>query len=93
MSGDDYHGYGLDKLKDEQKDHTKVASDADFNSAYGSDIDEESLPAYESREAEERQTTTVFVAWTSVPRSPSSPTNNSDDCVVRMSSSYFCGLY
>lgn len=85
MSGDDYNGYGSDKLKDEQN----VSYDADFNSAYGSDIDE-SLPAYESPEG--LQTTTVLVAWTSVPRNLSS-TDNLDDCVVRMSSLYFCDLY
>lgn len=87
MFGNDYHG--SDKLKDEQRRHTNVSSDADFNSAYGSDIDE-SLPAYES--PEELQTTTVLVAWTSVSKSPSS-TDNSDDCVVRMSSMYFCDLH
>jgi hypothetical protein len=93
MSEDDYYGYGSNKLKDEQRRHTDVSSDADFNSAYGSDIDEESLPVYKSPEAEESQPTTVFVAWTSVPRSPSSSTDNSDDCVVRISSLNFCDLY
>lgn len=93
MSGDDYHGYGSNKLKDEQRRHTDASSDADFNSAYSSDIDEESLPTYESPEAEKLQPTTVFVAGTNVPRSPSPSTDNSDNCVVRISSLYFCDLY
>jgi hypothetical protein len=84
MCGDDYHGYGLNKLKDGQRRHPDVSSDADSNSA-DSDIDEESLPVYKSPEAEP---TTVFVAWPGT-RSPSPSTDNSDDCVVRISRCIF----
>lgn len=91
MTGDKYPEYGSDKSKDKQSLDADDFSDADFNSNYGSDIDEESLPAYESPAAERK--TTVVVAWTSsVPRSPAS-TDDSDDCVVRLSSLYFCDLY
>lgn len=35
MSEDDYYGNGSNKLKDEQRRHTDVSSDVDFNGAYG----------------------------------------------------------
>jgi hypothetical protein len=88
MTGDDHYGYGSDKLKDDKQRYPQadVASDADFNSNHGSDNEEESLPAYESPDNEEPQAGAFIIAWTSISRAPSSSTDDSDDCVVRMSS-------
>jgi hypothetical protein len=93
MAEDDYYSYGSDKLKDGRQrypDDHDVASEAEFNSNDGSDNDEEDLPAYELPDTEEPQAG----PWTSVSRAPSSSADDSDDCVVRMSSFvYFCDFY
>jgi hypothetical protein len=94
VTEDDHYSYGSDKLKDDKQRYPDVADDADFNSNHGSDNEGESLPAYESPDTDEPQAGAFIIAWASVSRTPSSSADDSDDCVVRMSSFvYFLHLY
>jgi len=94
MTEDDYYSYGSDKLNDGRQRYPDVAAEADFNSNDSSSDNDEGFPVYESSDTEEPQAGEFIIACTSVSRTPSSSADDSDDCVVRMSSFvYFCDFY